>query len=133
MIYDNFVIAAIKIRRTYLKLTNNMDFYKKQAQKLTENLENIIEKISNLKTDLNGKSNKMATDHAMQEMSKIIKELENEGQSLEKVINPINNSIEKLSLEEAELWRNIKEKHYNIPDDDIIEYIKARLISENLN
>lgn len=133
MIDDNFVIAAIKIRRTYLKLTNNMDFYKKQAQKLTENLENIIEKISNLKTDLNEKSNKMTTDHAMQEMGKIIKELENEGQSLEKVINPINNSIEKLSLEEAELWRNIKEKHYNIPDDDIIEYIKARLISENLN
>lgn len=133
MIDDNFVIAAIKIRRTYLKLTNNMDFYKKQAQKLTENLENIIEKISNLKTDLNEKSNKMTTDHAMQEMGKIIKELENEGKSLEKVINPINNSIEKLSLEEAELWRNIKEKHYNIPDDDIIEYIKARLISENLN
>lgn len=133
MIDDNFVIAAIKIRRTYLKLTNNMDFYKKQAQKLTENLENIIEKISNLKTDLNEKSNKMTTDHAMQEMAKIIKELENEGQSLEKVINPINNRIEKLSLEEAELWRNIKEKHYNIPDDDIIEYIKARLISENLN
>ena len=133
MIDDNFVQAAIKIRRTYLKLTNNMDFYKTQVEKLTGNLDNIVNKLSNLQSDLNDKGNKMTTESAVREMTKIIKDLEDEGSNLEKAINPINEEIEKLALEEAELWRNIKEKHYDIPEDDIINYIKTRLINENLS
>ena len=133
MIDDNFIQSAIKIRRNYLKLTNNMDFYKKEVEKLTSNLDNIVNKLSDLQSDLNDKNKKMTTESAVREMTKIIKDLEDEGLNLEKAMSPINEGIEKLSFEEAELWRNIKEKHYNIPEDDIIDYIKTRLVNENLS
>jgi len=133
MIDENFVQSAIKIRRTYLKLTNNMDLYKSHIEKLTVNLDEIVGKLTNLQSQLNDSKNKITTESAVSEMTKILSELEQEGTNLEKAVNPINEEIEKLSLEEAELWRNIKEKHYDIPEDNIIEYIKMRLKNENLS
>lgn len=134
MIDENFVQSAIKIRRTYLKLTNNMDLYKSHIEKLTVNLDEIVGKLTNLQSQLNDNSkNKITTESAVSEMTKILSDLEQEGTNLEKAVNPINEEIEKLSLEEAELWRNIKEKHYDIPEDNIIEYIKMRLKNENLS
>lgn len=134
MIDENFVQSAIKIRRTYLKLTNNMDLYKSHIEKLTVNLDEIVGKLTNLQSQLNDNSkNKITTESAVSEMTKILSELEQEGSNLERAVNPINEEIEKLSLEEAELWRNIKEKHYDIPEDNIIEYIKMRLKNENLS
>ena len=60
-------------------------------------------------------------------------DIEDEGRRLEENIEPLNVEIEKLSLEEGELWRNIKQKHYDLNDDDIIEYVKSRLVQENLS
>ena len=45
----------------------------------------------------------------------------------------LNSEMEKLALEEQELWRNIKERHYNISEEDIISSVKERLIRENLS
>jgi predicted nucleic acid-binding Zn-ribbon protein len=135
MIDENFVQSAIKIRRTYLKLTNNMDLYKSHIEKLTDNLDEIVGKLSELQSQLNDtkSGDKITTESAVSELTKILSDLEQEGTNLEKAVNPINEEIEKLSLEEAELWRNIKEKNYDIPEDNIIEYIKTRLKNENLS
>ena len=41
--------------------------------------------------------------------------------------------LEKLAIEEEELWRAIKLKHSDISETDIVDYIKRRLIKENLS
>jgi chromosome segregation ATPase len=134
MIDESFIQAAIKIRRTYLKLTNNMDFYKTKAEKLSTNLNGIVSKLEKLQSDLSDKGGKdISAEGAIVEVTKILREIEDEGKGLESVINPLNEEIEKLALEEQELWRMIKEKHYDVPDNNIIEYVKKRLIDANLS
>lgn len=134
MIDESFVQAAIKIRRTYLKLTNNMDFYKTKAEKLATNLNDIVGKLEKLQSNLSDREGKdMSAEGAIVEVTKILREIEDEGKGLESVINPLNEEIEKLALEEQELWRMIKEKHYDIPDNNIIDYVKKRLIDANLS
>jgi uncharacterized protein YbgA (DUF1722 family) len=64
---------------------------------------------------------------------KALNEVEEEGKSLENLIDPLNKEIEKLALQEQELYRKIKEKHFNLTDEQIIESVKNRLIKENLS
>ena len=45
----------------------------------------------------------------------------------------LNKDIEKLALEEQELYRQIKQKHSNLTDEQIISSVKDRLIQENLS
>lgn len=42
----------------------------------------------------------------------------------------MNKDIEKLALEEQELYRQIKQKHSNLTDEQIISSVKDRLIQE---
>jgi hypothetical protein len=133
MIDESFIQAAIKIRRTYLKMTNNMDFYKSKAEKLASNLDGIVGKLQKLQIDLTKDNSDYTTEAAIQEVTKILREIDEEGKMLENIINPLNDEIEKLGLEEQELWRMIKEKHYDVPENEIIEYVQKRLIDENLS
>lgn len=133
MIDESFVQAAIKIRRTYLKLTNNMELYKTQAERLSKNLDDIVGRLQKLQLELNDDKKNMQAESAISEVTKILRSVEDEGKNLEGAIDPINEEIEKLGYEEQELWRMIKEKHYDLPEDDIINYIKKRLIDANLS
>ena len=63
----------------------------------------------------------------------IINDIEAEGKRLENFTNPINKNIEKLALEEQELYKQICLKHKDMTEDEIIECVKQRLIKENLS
>lgn len=132
MIDEIFYQSAIKIRRQYLKITTNMSFYQNKAKIVSDNLGNIIERIDDIKVAVTEKS-EITTESAIGELSKILKEVEDEAKRLEEMVEPLNTEMEKLALEEQELWRNIKEKHYNISEDNIISSVKERLIRENLS
>jgi hypothetical protein len=54
-----------------------------------------------------------------------------EGKSLENLVSPLNSDIEKLALEEQELYRQIKRKHHGFDRRTNIR-VRTRLISENL-
>jgi hypothetical protein len=60
-------------------------------------------------------------------------EIEAEGRAVESLIDPLNKEIEKLGLEEQELWRNIKNKYTTQTDEQIVEYVRQRLIQEGLS
>ena len=45
MIDEIYLQNAVRIRRTYLKLSNNMDLYQKKAQAVSDKLETTISKI----------------------------------------------------------------------------------------
>lgn len=131
MIEETFVQAAIKIRRDYLKITNNMDFYTKVTKDLLKNLTEISEDIEEKKRKIDNKEVKQ--DEAINSIQKVLDDISNECKRMEDSLKPLNDEMEKLLLEEAELWRKIKEKHYNIDEDQIVNYVKNRLIQENLS
>ena len=133
MIDEIFYQSAIKIRRQYLKITNNMSFYQNKAKIVSDNLGNIIERIDDIKVEVTKGKSELTTESAVTELVKILREVEDEAKRLEEMVEPLNAEMEKLALEEQELWRNIKEKHYNISEDNIISSVKERLIRENLS
>jgi predicted nucleic acid-binding Zn-ribbon protein len=132
MIDESFIKAAIKIRREYLKLTNNLSFYKRKAEDVIENLEDIVTKIENIQQET---ENQKVTnnDAVVFQLTKLLTEIESEGRAVESLIDPLNKEIEKLGLEEQELWRNIKNKYPNLSDEEIVEYVRKRLLQENLS
>ena len=68
----------------------------------------------------------------LSELLNILNDIDIEGKSLEDLVSPLNEDIEKLGLEEHELYRQIKQKHYDLTDEQIIQVVKDRLIKENL-
>ena len=135
MIDEVFLQNAVRIRRTYLKLTNNMDFYQKKAKEIVDRLDETLIKIDNLQkvAENNKKNSGIGSQDLLSELLNILNDIDVEGKSLEDLVNPLNQDIEKLGLEEQELYRQIKEKHYDLTDDQIINSVKDRLIKENLS
>ena len=107
MIDESFIKAAIKIRREYLKLTNNLNFYKRKAEDVIENLEDIVTKIENIQQETENQSI-TNNDAVVFQLTKLLTDVESEGRAVESLIDPLNKEIEKLGLEEQELWRNIR-------------------------
>jgi predicted nucleic acid-binding Zn-ribbon protein len=132
MIDENFLQSAVRIRRTYLKLTNNMDFYQKKIKVLAENLDKTILRIEDIQKEIETKKN-TNPEKALQDLVIILNEVDEEGKKLESLVDPLNKEIEKLALEEQELYRLIKEKHFNLTDDQIVESVRTRLIKESLS
>jgi len=132
MIDESFIKAAIKIRREYLKLTNNLNFYKRKAEDVIENLEDIVTKIENIQQETENQSI-TNNDAVVFQLTKLLTDVESEGRAVESLIDPLNKEIEKLGLEEQELWRNIKNKYPNLSDEEIVEYVRKRLLQENLS
>lgn len=137
MVDEVFLQNAVRIRRTYLKLSNNMDLYQKKAQKVSNKLDETLVKIEKIekeaKESRNSKSPGNGTEYFLNELMKALQEVDDEGKSLEDLVNPLNKEIEKLALEEQELYRKIKEKHFTLTEEQIIESVRDRLIKENLS
>ena len=137
MVDEVFLQNAVRIRRTYLKLSNNMDLYQKKAQKVSDKLDETLARIEEIekeaKESRNSKTSSNSTEYFLNELMKALQEVDDEGKSLEDLVNPLNKEIEKLALEEQELYRKIKEKHFTLTDEQIIESVRDRLIKENLS
>ena len=137
MVDEVFLQNAVRIRRTYLKLSNNMNLYQKKAQKVSDKLDETLARIEEIekeaKESRNSKTSSNSTEYFLNELMKALQEVDDEGKSLEDLVNPLNKEIEKLALEEQELYRKIKEKHFTLTDEQIIESVRDRLIKENLS
>lgn len=131
MIDQNFVKSAIRIRREYLKINNSLDIYKKRAGEVVKNLDDIILELENIQEKAHNKESK--SEPLLVEIQKVLNSVEDEGRRLESIIEPLNKELEKLGLQEQELWRNIKLKHPDIPDEEIVNFITMKLISEGLS
>lgn len=135
MIDEKYLQKAIRIRRTYLKLINNMDLYRARATQISENLDKTLKDLDNFQKDLNKKDRKESIDEKalFEKLLKIIDNIEEEGKRLEKLIEPVNFEIEKLAKEEIELYDQILDGHSNLTEDQIVEKVQDRLIKEGLS
>lgn len=131
MIDEAFLRSAINIRRKFLKISNNMDLYYERAKIIVEKLEKTLIDIETLQNKIKNEKS-VSNEQAIGELLKILNNLEIEGDRLEKLAEPMNKEMETLSKEEHELYRQIKERHQNLTDQDIVDIVQNRLLSEGL-
>lgn len=133
MIEERFLIAAINIRKTYLKLTSNLDLYMNKAEGTLKALESAYEEVVKIDKRLKeAKKSKKTIEPVTEDLLKIISDIEEEGNRIEKFAEPLNKEIESLAIEEQELYRNICEAHNNLSEEQIVDIVRKRLIKENL-
>jgi predicted nucleic acid-binding Zn-ribbon protein len=133
MIEEKYLKMAISIRRTYLKLINNLDLYHNRALKVSSNLEETIVKLDTIQEGLDSKDKKPSSKETLDKLLDILQEVEDEGKKLETLIDPINTEIEKLGREEQELYRQIVEHHPELTEDQIVNFVRDRLLKEGLS
>tara|TARA_Y100000389_G_scaffold80850_1_gene77457 strand:+ start:1678 stop:2088 length:411 start_codon:yes stop_codon:yes gene_type:complete len=135
MIREDFLLRAVRIRKNYLSLTNNLDVYLSKVESVSDRLEKTIGEITNIEQKYESsdkEDSKFESDKTLKELLKIIGNVENEGKRLESIVNPLNKEIEKLSKEEVELYKLIKQTHSNLTEGQIVNSVKERLDSEGL-
>ena len=133
MIEEKYLKMSISIRRTYLKLINNLDLYHNRALKVSSNLEETLVKLDTIQEDLDSKDKKSSSKETLDKLLDILQEVEDEGKKLETLIDPINLEIEKLGKEEQELYRQIVEHHPELTEDQIVNSVRDRLLKEGLS
>lgn len=131
MIDEKFLQSAVRIRRTYLKLSNNLELYKSATIGISKKLDSTLEDLKNLEDDY--VERKVEGKETLEKLLKVIDSVEEEGRRLEKLVEPINSEIEKLVKEEQELYRQITSTHHNLSEDQIVKEVKDRLIKEGLS
>ena len=136
MIEEKFLVAAVNIKRSYLKLTSNLDFYKRRAEQTLEKLQDAYGQVENLENEiaeLKKKKDQNVDPNLTSKVLNILSEIEQEGNKIEKFVEPLNKEIEKLAMEEQELYRVIVESHPNLSEDQIVESVGLRLKKEGLS
>jgi arsenate reductase-like glutaredoxin family protein len=131
MVDEVFLKSAINIRRQYLKISNNMELYHNRAKDVVSKLENTLQDLENLQKNYTVDKS-VSNESAISKLMDILKDVESEGERLEKLLDPMNQEMEKLSKEEHELYRQIKEKHKDLTDEQIVKSVQDRLIKEGL-
>lgn len=131
MINENLLQSAIRIRQEYLKTSSNMKMYHEKAKEVVSILEKSIKDLDGLKNGIN-QNNSSDPNKSVSKLMDIIKGVEEEGNRLESLMKPMNEQIEKLQKEENELFRNMKEKHPDLSEEEIIQQVSDRLKKENL-
>jgi hypothetical protein len=128
MIDERFLLASVNIRRRYLGLANNLDSYRKKAELTLKDLEKAKDDLKKIEQGNYDKENLSG----LQQIVNIITNLEESQASLERFLEPINKNIEKLLIEERDLYNKICEKHSNYTEQQIVQIVTERLEKENL-
>ena len=128
MIDERFLVAAVNIRKKYLGLSNNLDIYRSKAESTLGDLEKAKEDLKKIEDGNYDKENLSG----LEQIVNIITNLEESQKSLERFLEPINKNIEKLLIEERELYDKICQKHSNYSESQIVHFVKERLEKENL-
>lgn len=132
MIEERYLQMAINIRRTYLKLINNLELYKVRTSQISNKLEDTLTELNSIQNELD--SNKKTNEKdIVNKILKVLDNIEDEGKRLENLVDPINTEIERLSKEEMELYRQIVEHHPNLSEDQIVSVVGDRLVKEGLS
>lgn len=136
MIDEKYYQAAINIRKTYIKLTTNIESYRNIAESTLKKLQRSIVDVENLQKEMKeirkSKYEIDSKENTINKVLSIISEIELEGKRLEGFVDPINKQIEKLAEEEQILYKKICESHPNLSEDQIVSAVRERLKKENL-
>ncbi len=121
MIDKIYIDGAIKIRKEFLKLNNELLSYEKDLLQLKSNLENIVEKF-----DPKEYKN-MSNEDIKKNVEGIFLKMDIEYNKTYSKIKSISDSIDKIKKEENDLFYLLKEKYPDIKEEDLIKEIQSHL------
>lgn len=128
MIDLKFIETAREIRKKYLSLHQQLEHSQNDISSLADFLREKTEEFNDLNENV-VKKTKSKEDVIDVTKKLILKldEIQQREKSMSKKIDGINEDIEKLKLEEAELFNLIKKKYPKLTNQDIIKEIHSRL------
>lgn len=134
MIDESYLDAAVRIRRTFMKLNVELTEYENYAKSIEKIIERALADLEDINNSISNdkKLKNVSQEEMLRKVLDILAKLEDDSKSLESKVNPINDSIEKLRKEEVQLYNNIKFKYPNIKDSELIEMVNKKLEKEGL-
>ena len=140
MINEIFLEAAVAIRRQAIEMFNEIDSIEARLLKSKDFLAELEKRAIKFQKDAEDKRRKMINEEnkpaiiqsKVNEFLDILKSIEDERESIDKFVDDKEKKKVKLKEEEDELWRQIKTKHPNVDEKDIINTIHERLKREGL-
>jgi hypothetical protein len=132
MISELYLKRAVKIRKEYIKLVNDIQTYEKIAHDLISSISERKSDLENLLDSLNQKriSN---PDVAKQKLDEIIVQTEDDMNKVDASIEVINKKMDKLREDEVYLYKEIKSVYSDFTDDEIRKFIFEELKKQNLS
>ena len=131
MIQELYLKRAVKIRKNYLRIINDLKRYDKIAKDLSESLSGRMGELENLLKKIN-ESKISNADVAKQELHTILIQAEDDMNKVDLSIDALNKQIEDLQKDEMSLYREIKQTYFNLTDDEIKNQVQDHLKKLNL-
>ena len=128
MIAKIYIEGAKNIRNLFLRLSKELDSYQNESARLVIFLEEVCKDLEDYsKTDISTIKNKTDITAAGEYIIKRMSDIEAEEQKITRLVQPINDEISKLKVEEATLFKQIKEKYPEMAEEEIIKEIHSYL------
>jgi tetrahydromethanopterin S-methyltransferase subunit B len=132
MISEIYLKRAYTIRKEYLKVRNDIESYENVAKDLINSLEDRKSDFEKIVSDLN--SNKFINpESAKIKLTEVIMVMEEDMNRIEKSVNNLNGRIDKLKIDEQNLYSELKRSYTDLNDDEIKKSINEYLSKKNLS
>ena len=137
MIKENYIQAAISLKREYIKISSDLNKYMGMSNTYLKNIDDCIkdlEKIQNrLDNDRNSKLETNSSGNHLNDILAVLDKIDNESLRVERIIESLNSDIEKLGQEEQILYKRICDSHPELSENQIVEIIRLRILREGLS
>lgn len=129
MIDKIYVDRAISLRKEYLDLNNNLKKYEGLVDVLKSKIEGTINDLQNIIDNISNSS----VEDVQKKSMMFLSGLELETQKIQKFIDPINKKMEELQKEEQALYNQIKTNYPGMDNKEILTYIQDELKKRDLS
>lgn len=131
MISEFYLKKALNIRKEYLSIVSNINLFESMAKDILRIIEEKLSELQELQNKINEK--RISNIEAAQEsLLKIILDLEEESNNIEKSVNDLLKKIDLLKEEEKKLYTNLKGEYPNLTNEElksqIHKYVDKKLI-----
>lgn len=118
MISEFYLKKALNIRKEYLSIVSNINLFENMAKDILKIIEGKLEELNTLQSKINEK--KISNiESAKDSLLKIILDLEEESNNIEKSVNDLTSRIDKLKINEKELFADLRKNYQNLTNEEI--------------
>ena len=118
MISEFYLKKALNIRKEYLSIVSNINLFENMAKDILKIIEGKLEELNTLQSKINEK--KISNiESAKDSLLKIILDLEEESNNIEKSVNDLTSRIDKLKINEKELFADLRRNYQNLTNEEI--------------
>ena len=118
MISEFYLKKALNIRKEYLSIVSNINIFENMSKDILKIIEGKLEELNTLQSKINEK--KVSNiESAKDSLLKIILDLEEESNNIEKSVNDLTSRIDKLKINEKELFADLRKNYQNLTNEEI--------------